>query len=144
MILQWLLAHLNWPLVPPTNAGSSAFRLSCTVATCLPDRSEHDCITVDISPGGARLRAPAAGKINDRVVAYLETIGRIEGVIARQTDDGFAMTITATIPPPRQAGGAADLAGQPRRTRPAGRPPPRALHSAQPAWPPRHQPRAAN
>lgn len=62
----------------------------------LPDRSEHECFTVDISPGGARLRGPRAGQINDRVVAYLETIGRIEGLIARVTHDGFAMTISAT------------------------------------------------
>ena len=62
----------------------------------LPDRSEHECFTVDISPGGARLRGPRSGQVNDRVVAYLETIGRIEGLIARVTHDGFAMTISAT------------------------------------------------
>jgi len=63
----------------------------------LPDRSEHECLSVDISPGGIRLRAPVAGKVNDRVICYMETIGRIEGHIARTTDDGFAMTINATL-----------------------------------------------
>jgi len=62
----------------------------------LPDRSEHECVTVDISPGGARLRGPRSGHVNDRVVAYLETIGRIEGTIARVIHDGFAMTILGT------------------------------------------------
>jgi len=63
----------------------------------LPDRTEHECMTVDMSPGGVRLRCTAAGNVNDRVVAYLETVGRIEGNIARRTPDGFAMTITATL-----------------------------------------------
>ncbi len=63
----------------------------------LPDRSEHECMTVDMSPGGVLLRAPVAGNVNDRVVAYLETVGRVEGKIARKTVDGFAMTINATI-----------------------------------------------
>lgn len=63
----------------------------------LPDRSEHECLTIDMSPGGVRLKAPVAGAVNDRVVCYLETVGRIEGLIARRTEDGFAMTITATL-----------------------------------------------
>ncbi|HRK23586.1 MAG TPA: PilZ domain-containing protein [Beijerinckiaceae bacterium] len=63
----------------------------------LPDHSEHECVTIDMSPGGARLRTRAHGKVNDRVIAYLETVGRIEGQIARLTEDGFAMTINATL-----------------------------------------------
>lgn len=63
----------------------------------LPDRSEHECMTVDMSPGGVRLRCAASGNVNDRVVCYLETVGRIEGQIARRTADGFAMTINATL-----------------------------------------------
>jgi hypothetical protein len=62
----------------------------------LPDRSEHECITVDMSPGGALLKTSVRGHVDDRVVAYIETIGRIEGHIIRQTADGFAMTIAAT------------------------------------------------
>lgn len=62
----------------------------------LPDHSEHECITVDMSPGGVRLKTSARGYIDNRVVAYIETIGRIEGRITRNTDDGFAMTIAAT------------------------------------------------
>lgn len=63
----------------------------------LADRSEHECMTVDMSPGGVRFRCPASGQVNDRVIAYLETVGRIEGNIARKTPDGFAMTINATL-----------------------------------------------
>lgn len=62
----------------------------------LPDRSEHECMTVDMSPGGTLLKCAARGHLDDRVVAYIETIGRIEGHITRQTAEGFAMTIAAT------------------------------------------------
>ena len=62
----------------------------------LPNRTEHECVVTDMSPGGARLRAGDKGLINDRVVAYVETIGRIEGSIVRHTEDGFAMTILGT------------------------------------------------
>ncbi len=63
----------------------------------LPDRSEYECMTVDMSPGGMLVRAPRSGDINDRVIAYLETLGRVEGQITRRTVDGFAMTVNATL-----------------------------------------------
>ncbi|KAA2242197.1 PilZ domain-containing protein [Salinarimonas soli] len=62
----------------------------------LPDRQEYPCQTVDISPGGALLVAPVQGRIGDRVVVYLEHLGRVEGQIARLVDRGFAIAIAAT------------------------------------------------
>ncbi len=63
----------------------------------LPNRQEYPCQTVDMSPGGVLFVAPVKGAVGDRVIAYLEHIGRIEGEIARHVPDGFAMTIAATI-----------------------------------------------
>ena len=63
----------------------------------LPNRQEYPCQTVDMSPGGVRFVAPVKGAVGDRVIAYLEHIGRVEGEIARHLPDGFAMTIAATI-----------------------------------------------
>lgn len=62
----------------------------------LPNRMEYPCQTTDISPGGLHLVAPAKPAIGDRVIVYLEHLGRIEGAAVRITPDGFAMTITAT------------------------------------------------
>ena len=62
----------------------------------LTDRREYPCQTVDISPGGVALVAPVFGGIGERVVVYLEHLGRIEGLIVRQTSQGFAMTILAS------------------------------------------------
>jgi hypothetical protein len=62
----------------------------------LPNRMEYPCQTIDISPGGLHLAAPAKASPGDRVIVYLEHLGRIEGVAVRTTMEGFAMTITAT------------------------------------------------
>lgn len=63
----------------------------------LEDRHEYPCQIVDMSPGSAALITPVVGKIDERVIAYVDHIGRIEGVVARHIDGGFAMTISATL-----------------------------------------------
>lgn len=62
----------------------------------LPNRMEYPCQTIDISPGGVHLAAPAKARPGERVIAYLDHLGRIEGSCVRTTMEGFAMTITAT------------------------------------------------
>ncbi|MCJ2137738.1 PilZ domain-containing protein [Methylobacterium sp. J-026] len=62
----------------------------------LADRREYPCRTVDMSPGGVRLACAVRGEVGERVVLYLEYIGRIEGVIARTCADGFAVQLNAT------------------------------------------------
>ena len=62
----------------------------------LPNRMEYPCQTIDISPGGVHLAAPAKARPGERVIVYLEHLGRIEGACVRTTMEGFAMTITAT------------------------------------------------
>jgi hypothetical protein len=62
----------------------------------LADRREFPCQVVDMSPGGMAVIAPVNGKAGERVIAYVDHIGRLEGVIVRQFDNGFAMTISAT------------------------------------------------
>lgn len=63
----------------------------------LPNRQEFPCQTIDMSPGGVALAAPVKGQIGDRVVAYLDTLGRIEGRIVRHLQDGFALELNTTI-----------------------------------------------
>ena len=40
--------------------------------------------------------APGIGNVGDRVIAYLDHIGRVEGKITRIIDNGFAMSVGAT------------------------------------------------
>lgn len=44
---------------------------------------EQDCRTADISPGDVRIAAPILPAVGDRVVLYLEGLGRMSGKVAR-------------------------------------------------------------
>jgi hypothetical protein len=62
----------------------------------LADRREFPCQVVNMSPGGMAIVAPVSGGPGERVVAYIDHLGRLEGTIARVFPTGFAMTIAAT------------------------------------------------
>jgi hypothetical protein len=54
---------------------------------------EHDCRTADISPGDVRIVATTLPPIGDRVVIYLEGIGRVSGKVARACGEGEVAVI---------------------------------------------------
>lgn len=60
------------------------------------DKQEYPCEVFNMSPGGMALRAPMAPRPGERVVAYLENLGRLEGIVARLFDGGFAVEIKAS------------------------------------------------
>jgi hypothetical protein len=62
----------------------------------LADRREFPCQVINMSPGGMALIAPVAGMRGERVIAYVDHLGRLEGKIARTFENGFAMTIAAS------------------------------------------------
>jgi hypothetical protein len=62
----------------------------------LSDRREFSCQVANMSPGGMALIAPVRGQVSERVIAYVDRVGRLEGVVARHFENGFAMTIAAT------------------------------------------------
>jgi hypothetical protein len=62
----------------------------------LEDRREFPCQVINMSPGGMAMVAPVIGRPGERVIAYVDHLGRLEGKIARTIDNGFAMTISAS------------------------------------------------
>jgi hypothetical protein len=62
----------------------------------LSDRSEYPCQVTDMSPGGMALNGPVIGQMEERVIAYIDHVGRLEGAITRRFESGFAMTLVAT------------------------------------------------
>lgn len=62
----------------------------------LSDRREFPCQVVDMSPGGMALVAPMVGRPGERIIAYIDHVGRLEGTVTRALQNGFAMTIAAT------------------------------------------------
>jgi hypothetical protein len=63
----------------------------------LADRREFPCQVIDMSPGGMALVAPVVGNPGERVIAYVDHLGRLEGKISRLIENGFAMSLSATL-----------------------------------------------
>jgi PilZ domain len=62
----------------------------------LEDRTEHPCQVIDMSPGNAQLLAEFIGEPGEKIIAYIDHIGRVEGVLTRRDENGFGMTILAS------------------------------------------------
>jgi hypothetical protein len=62
----------------------------------LENRQEYPCRIINMSPGGAAVMADTPGRIGERVIAYVDHLGRLEGKITRDLQGGFAMSIGAT------------------------------------------------
>ena len=60
------------------------------------NKEEHPCKLVNISAGGAAITSPVPVPVGERIVAYFDHIGGIEGEVVRAFDGGFAFNITAT------------------------------------------------
>ena len=63
----------------------------------LANRQEFPCQTVDMSPGGVALIAPVRGSVKERVICYIDQIGRVEGTVSRHIDGGFAMALNVPL-----------------------------------------------
>lgn len=57
----------------------------------LSDRLEFPCQTIDVSPIGVAVKAHVVADVGERVVAYFEELGRIEGVTVRRGESWFAI-----------------------------------------------------
>jgi PilZ domain len=64
------------------------------------DRKEFDCESIDASPYGIAFSSDAGVQPNERIVAYLNQIGRVEGRVARIFPGGFA--IQMNVPPAKR------------------------------------------
>ncbi len=61
------------------------------------NRREFSCMTIDMSPGGVAFAADERVDLAERIVAYLDHVGRIEGRVMREFPGGFA--IAMRLPP---------------------------------------------
>jgi hypothetical protein len=62
----------------------------------LENRLEYPCRIVNMSPGGAAIMADSPSRMGERVIAYIDHLGRLEGRITREFEGGFAISIGAT------------------------------------------------
>jgi hypothetical protein len=61
------------------------------------DRRECPCQLLEISPGDAVFVSPFCGEKGEKVIAYIDNIGRLEGTILERKDNGFVMGISASL-----------------------------------------------
>lgn len=62
----------------------------------LANKQEFPCQIRDMSPGSLAMTCPVSGKLDEKIIVYIDHVGRVEGQIKRIFDGGFAMTIEAT------------------------------------------------
>ena len=61
-----------------------------------PNRHEYPCKLKNISVGGAAIMSPVTVTVGERIVAYFDQLGGLEGHVARVFDGGFAMKFSIT------------------------------------------------
>jgi hypothetical protein len=61
------------------------------------DKHEYPCQVTNMSAGGMAILAPVTCEPGERIVAYLDNLGRIEGVVVRPIEGGFAVRILASL-----------------------------------------------
>ncbi len=71
-------------------------RVSLLGRYMLTDRREFPCQVLEMSPGDAIVIAPVSGVAGEKVIAYVDHLGRIEGDVTEVIDGGFKMDIGAT------------------------------------------------
>ncbi len=59
-------------------------------------REDYPCTVVDMSAGGMALHAPISCDEGEKIVAYIDVIGRLEGIVVRAIEGGFAARILAS------------------------------------------------
>lgn len=60
------------------------------------DKQEFPCKLIDISVGGAAIMSPAPVNHGERIIAYFDEIGGLEGRVVRSNEKGFAIELLAT------------------------------------------------
>ena len=60
------------------------------------DRSEHNCIAVEMSPATATFASEYPVQDGERIVAYIDHIGRVEGMVLRAFEGGFAADLNTS------------------------------------------------
>jgi hypothetical protein len=62
----------------------------------LANYEEYECMVIDMSPGDMYVTCIGRPRSNERVVAYIDHLGRVEGHVQTVDARGFTMSINAT------------------------------------------------
>ena len=62
----------------------------------LLDKREFPCQVAEMSPGDMVLIAPQIAREGERIIAYIDHLGRLEGMTVRTFENGFAVRLAST------------------------------------------------
>lgn len=82
---------------PAENRRHLRFEMNLLGRFMRADKQEYPCRLIDLSVGGAAFLAPVAVNLDERIVAYLDQIGGVEGYVVRAFDGGFALKFNASL-----------------------------------------------
>jgi hypothetical protein len=84
--------------IPPDRRRHKRIALELLGRFMRANKQEHPCRLIDISAGGAAIKPMSSASVaaGERVVAFFDHIGGIEGTAVREFDGGFAFRLAAT------------------------------------------------
>ena len=82
--------------IAPDRRRHRRFHLALLGRFMRANKQEFPCRLSDISVGGAAVMAPVEVEVGERIVAYFDEIGGLEGEVVRIFDGGFAMRFRAS------------------------------------------------
>jgi len=89
-------ALLHNPRIVPDRRRFKRFEIALLGRFMRQDKHEFPCKLNDISVGGAPLMSPVAPAEGEKIIAYFDQLGGLEGTVIRIFDGGFAMKFDIT------------------------------------------------
>ena len=96
------------PFEPEKRAPQKLFRMSADRRTpprvkiavggriMCEDRSEHAATAIEASARSVLVECEAVPRLNERIIGYFFTLGRLEGAVSQLTERGFVMDVATT------------------------------------------------
>ncbi|MCF6368490.1 PilZ domain-containing protein [Rhizobium halophilum] len=79
-----------------TARGFQRVSVSLSGRLMLTNYEEYPCTALEMSPGEVEFACLAQPQINERVIAYMNNLGRLEGTVTEISPSGFTMILQAT------------------------------------------------
>jgi hypothetical protein len=84
------------PRIVPDRRRHRRFSLALLGRFMRANKQEFPCKLNDISVGGVSVMAPVEVEVGERIIAYFDEIGGLEGHVVRMLPGGFAMKLSAS------------------------------------------------
>lgn len=89
-------AASNAPRIVPDRRRHRRFHITLLGRFMRANKQEYPCKLHDISVGGVAIMSPVEVEQGERIIAYFDHLGGLEGMVTRTFDGGFAIRLTAT------------------------------------------------